>query len=86
MVTVSKFGTKLHVLIIRPCDLGSVLQEVVVVRGAAPYPTPYRARALCSLSWCELLMLEVMLVKKHLTRTLTSGVDVSVSQDGFIWV
>lgn len=29
-------------------------------------------------------MLEVMLVKKYVTRALTTDVDVSVSQDGFI--
>lgn len=57
-----------------------------MVRGAAPYPTPYGVRTLYSQSWCELLMLEVMLVKNYVTRTLTSGVDMSVSQDEFIWV
>lgn len=31
-------------------------------------------------------MLEVMLVKNYVPRTLTSGVDMSVSQDEFIWV
>lgn len=31
-------------------------------------------------------MLEVMLVKKHVTRILTSGVDMSVSQDEFLCV
>lgn len=57
-----------------------------MVRGAAPYPTPYGVKTLCSQSWCELLILEVMLVKKHVTRTVTSGVDMSVSQDEFICV
>lgn len=56
-----------------------------MVRGAAPYPTPYGVRALYSQNWCEFLMLEVMLVK-NVTRILMSGVDVSVSQDGCIWV
>lgn len=57
-----------------------------MVRGAAPYSTPYGVRTSYSPSWCELLMLEVMLVKKHVTRILTSGVDMSVSQDEFLCV
>lgn len=40
VMTISRFGTELHVLNPRSCDLGPLLQEVVVGEGSTPFP-PY---------------------------------------------